>query len=429
MSLQEKFPEILEFWHPSKNGDLTPDNVRPNSKKKVWWYCPIKCEIGGCVHEWESIIHNYKRHPHCYFCDHYLFCKHENFEYKHPELMKFWHPTKNIIKPTEITHGSNKKIWWICDKNCIHEWETTVHHIISGTRCPYCSRNTNKNVCYHNSIEFKFPEIIEFWHPTKNEDLDPAKISAHSHKKVWCLCPIGCEHGCKHEWQTTINEFSRGSRCPYCCVAAKQICYHGSLEFKRPDIAKEWHSKNELKASEVSVGTEKKYWWICSENHEWCAQVDFRTQKNRGCPICVRKTQKKLYEWLHNNFNELEIKSETYFPWSKSRTSKYYYRFDFIITKMNLIIELDGLQHFKDVWKFSPAEITCELDVYKMKQAIKEEYTIIRILQEDVYYNRNNWEEKLNSAIRMYETPSIVFITNKDEYKEHMKEFEQYITY
>lgn len=30
-------PELLEEWDYGKNGELTPDNVYPNSKKKAFW--------------------------------------------------------------------------------------------------------------------------------------------------------------------------------------------------------------------------------------------------------------------------------------------------------------------------------------------------------------------------------------------------------
>jgi hypothetical protein len=45
------YPELVKEWHPTKNGDLTPNNFTHGSHKKVWW----KCNKG---HEWNSIIYN-----------------------------------------------------------------------------------------------------------------------------------------------------------------------------------------------------------------------------------------------------------------------------------------------------------------------------------------------------------------------------------
>jgi len=39
-SLLGRFPKIAKEWHPTKNGDLTPDLVVGGSGKKVWWICP-----------------------------------------------------------------------------------------------------------------------------------------------------------------------------------------------------------------------------------------------------------------------------------------------------------------------------------------------------------------------------------------------------
>ena len=31
-----EYPDIAKQWHPTKNGDITPDSVSPKSKKKYW---------------------------------------------------------------------------------------------------------------------------------------------------------------------------------------------------------------------------------------------------------------------------------------------------------------------------------------------------------------------------------------------------------
>ena len=38
-TLQYKFPEIAKEWHPTLNGDLTPDKVSYGSNKIIWWQC------------------------------------------------------------------------------------------------------------------------------------------------------------------------------------------------------------------------------------------------------------------------------------------------------------------------------------------------------------------------------------------------------
>ncbi|MDA9290288.1 zinc-ribbon domain-containing protein [bacterium] len=35
-SLTETHPEVAKQWHPSLNGDLTPDTLAARNHKKVW---------------------------------------------------------------------------------------------------------------------------------------------------------------------------------------------------------------------------------------------------------------------------------------------------------------------------------------------------------------------------------------------------------
>ena len=52
--LATKFPAIAKQWHPTLNGDLTPDQVTPGSNKRVWWVC-------GEGHVWDAVINNRTR--------------------------------------------------------------------------------------------------------------------------------------------------------------------------------------------------------------------------------------------------------------------------------------------------------------------------------------------------------------------------------
>ncbi|MBC8472882.1 MAG: zinc-ribbon domain-containing protein [Planctomycetes bacterium] len=61
----------------------------------------------------------------------------------------------------------------------------------------------------------------------------------------------------------------------------------------QPSLAKEWHpTKNKyLTSRDVTHGTSRKVWWMCSKGHEWQAKVVNRTHGN-NCPICARNRRK-----------------------------------------------------------------------------------------------------------------------------------------
>lgn len=46
-SLFSLFPELVNQWHPIKNGNLKPDQIVAGSHKKAWWICDK-----GEDHEW-----------------------------------------------------------------------------------------------------------------------------------------------------------------------------------------------------------------------------------------------------------------------------------------------------------------------------------------------------------------------------------------
>jgi very-short-patch-repair endonuclease len=77
-----------------------------------------------------------------------------------------------------------------------------------------------------------------------------------------------------------------------------------------------------------------------------------------------------------------------------------------------LIIECDGAQHFRAIYCWKDPKLTQERDKYKMKCANEHGYSVIRIYQEDVWNNKNNWEENLKSAIKKYDIPTNVYIGN-----------------
>jgi hypothetical protein len=51
----------------------------------------------------------------------------------HPSLAKEWHPTKNGgLRPQDFTHGSGKKVWWICAEE--HAWKAIISNRIGARR-------------------------------------------------------------------------------------------------------------------------------------------------------------------------------------------------------------------------------------------------------------------------------------------------------
>jgi len=204
-----------------------------------------------------------------------------------------------------------------------------------------------------------------------------------------------CNYGCKHEWNTTISQRSgQNTECPYCY--GRVVCKHNSFKYTHPEIAIQWHTfKNgELKAEQFSFGSGQNIWWICEKKHEWLSNISNRCSEKSGCPYCVNKTEQKLYDALIQHY--LQLKQQYKVEWCKNKT---YLPYDFVLAEDKIIIELDGLQHFEQVSNWQSPEETHLNDVYKIKCANENEYSVIRLLQTDVFYDTYDWLMELRENI------------------------------
>lgn len=203
-SLAVTYPNLSTEWHPTKNAELTPNDLTPYSHKSVWW----KCEKG---HEWQAKISNRSAHGRgCPYCSHTLVTVENCLATVNPLLAKEWHLTRNgDLTPYNVNVKTGRTVWWKCDKG--HEWKAKISNRSNGNDCPYCK---GRKVCEDNCLSTINPSLAEEWHPTRNGHLKPAQVTASSNKKVWWQCKNG------HEWEAVIGSRNSGSGCPKCNISS-----------------------------------------------------------------------------------------------------------------------------------------------------------------------------------------------------------------
>lgn len=212
----------------------------------------------------------------------------------YPTLVNEWNYKKNMpLNPIMFTSGSHRKVWWICSHG--HEWTTAIYTRTSGHGCPYCA---GKKVGEDNNLAVKYPNLAKQWHSNKNGKVTPKDVTPGSGKKVWWIC----SHG--HEWKArVVDRAIKGSGCPKCryenwfeTIRKTVLDRSGSLADKYPDLAKQWHpTKNkEVTSNDITPGSDRKVWWICSRGHEWDASVSHRVN-GRGCPKCSYEKRGEIY--------------------------------------------------------------------------------------------------------------------------------------
>ena len=153
-SLSNAYPKIAKEWHPTKNGELFPDSVTPKSGRKVWW-------LGACGHEWEAVISSRTRGVGCPYCSNYkAIAGYNDLATTNPILAEEWNYDKNrSLKPTDVTSGSHKVVWWRCSRG--HEWERTIKDRTSRNGCPYCANQ--KVLSGYNDLLTIYPDIAAEW--------------------------------------------------------------------------------------------------------------------------------------------------------------------------------------------------------------------------------------------------------------------------
>ena len=256
-----------------------------------------------------------------------------------------------------------------------------------GEGCPQCAYQQNGDRCRYtlDVVRKKSNEV----HNGKYTIPDQEYVNKDTPIEI--ICPIHSSF-----WQRPGDHTTNCIGCPKCAIEQNADRRRHTLD----DIRKksiEVHGEKytipdqEYKNSNIPIKIK------CPDHGEFL-QSSGHHLYGHGCPLCKNKTEGKLYMFLKSKLPEHSIEQQKKYDWCKNPETGWYLRFDFVVYE-NIIIELDGDQHIKQVRNWKCPEEQQERDMYKMEQAINNGKHVIRILQRDVWNDRNDWEEKLIQAI------------------------------
>ena len=196
--------------------------------------------------------------------------------------------------------------------------------------------------------------------------------------------------------------------CKYCanqCLCKDDNCISCfTKSFASHPKSQFWSLKNAVTSRSVFISTNKQFIFICEIcHHEFTARLGNVTHGGSWCPFCINKTERLVYRWLIENYEN--VKYQASFEWCKNKQKL---PFDFCIMDYKVIIELDGPQHFKQISNWQNHHITQQRDKFKMQCALEHNYSVIRIKQEDVWFDRIDWKTILHNSIKIYCIPSVV---------------------
>ncbi len=324
-------PKIAAEWDYFKNIGISPEDVLPNSGKKVWW----KCNKG---HEWITSIHDRNKGNGCPYCGGRKVLKGFNDLKKvNPDLATEWNYEKNQeITPEDVMPNSGKNVWWKCNKG--HEWQQKIYHRNNGVNCPICKseRNTSlpefaflyylrnvgidaihsyKSLGYELDIFIPSKRIaIEYdgyyWHKDKiNQDKEKNNLCKKNGIKLYRIreglptlkdysIDYVIEKDKRSELEKVIRRIILEITGEKVIINIKKdaidienmrsfIEKDNSINSLNPVVAREWnYEKNGgLKPEFFAANSGKVVWWKCNKGHEWQTAIQNRN-KGSGCPYC-----------------------------------------------------------------------------------------------------------------------------------------------
>ncbi len=312
-SLAARDPDLALQWHPTRNGELRPDDVVWRCYKKVWWICK-----DDKSHEWLAPVANRSLvGTGCPTCARVN--SENNLEKLFPEIAKEWHPTKNghlypswdpdsqkkkgtkknrRLQPRDFAAYSNVDVYWQCPKFKEHVYSTEISNRTKNRQnCPFCA---HVRVAEDNCLQTNYPSLVKWWHPTRNLPLTPKDVTPGAEKKVWWRCLKSPFHVWQQSVCVVVRSYVAKTRgCPFC--TGRRICQDNNLAAKFPEVSKLWHPVRNasLKPTDFLPGSDVVVWWQCAKNaeHSWKAPVSRvvhnRNTKSRGCKFCSGLETKK----------------------------------------------------------------------------------------------------------------------------------------
>lgn len=380
----------------SLSNSVSPRDVFKSSSKSYYFTCEI------CQHEFSKSLNSTSQGVWCPYCASQKLCDSNKCDmcYKKSFASHYrseWWSALNIVTPRSVFMNTLSKYQFTCDI-CCHNFSSTLNNIVKGNWCPYCAGKICKmkdcSICFGKS--FASHPMSQYW--SDENKFHPWEVASKTHDKYKFVCGR-----CRHAFVASLSHISNGEWCPYCSVPPKQVCDSDACiscfdkSFASHPKAKYWSDSNTTTPRSVLKSSGLKYRFDCDECTSTFTSVLYSVVAGNWCPSCKNKTEKKIHLFLAPKYKDL-IHQPT-FEWCRNPDTGRYLPFDFAIPSLRCIIECDGEQHFRQVWNWASPEEQKKRDLYKIRMAVKNGYTVIRLLQKDVWHDNINWEEMLINGI------------------------------
>jgi very-short-patch-repair endonuclease len=299
---------------------------------------------------------------------------------------------KNRYDYSKVNYINAKtKITIICREH--GEFQQTPSNHLSNYNCQKCAKN----------FQLDTASFIEKAKSIHNDKYDYSKVNyINADTQIIIICR---EHG--EFIQIPDFHINRNCGCPKCSNNVKL------------DLSEFIEKSNKIHCnkydySKVEYNNNRNHIIIICKKHGEFSQIPFLHLLKHGCPSCINKTEYKFYEKIKEIYPT--IKRQYKVEWCKN---KFCLPYDFAIEELKIIIELDGEQHFTQVSNWTSPETQIEKDKYKTECANKNGFSVIRLLQDDVFKDKFDWLNEIQTGVsRITNTQKVqnVFICKNNEY-------------
>lgn len=267
-------------------------------------------------------------------------------------------------------------------KECnFYEYPVSPNSFLNGSRCPKCSKQYRKNTDdFKKEIYNKFGDEYKLHGEYKNANTK-----------------ILIEHKCGYKWNIYPNNVFKLKTCPEC----KKKVLSNKFQMSYDEVKKFVENVDGYILLSKEYTNNRDYLLIQCPSHHIFKMKFNNFQQGQRCPECQEsKGEKAISHYLYRN----DIIFEPQYRIKECR-DKLPLPFDFAIfkdkekTKLNLLIEYDGEQHFRPLRRLNKEKgseqlkKTCLHDLIKTKYCEDNDIKLIRI----PYWEFKNIEKIVSS--------------------------------
>lgn len=277
-------------------------------------------------------------------------------------------------------------------------FQSLYHHVVKSTKCPSCARFNDKL------------SLTDFIHKSRNVHGDKYDYSKVVYVDVATPVTIICKaHG---EFLQRAGSHLQGVRCRQCHIESTRLGKKAFIE-----KAMVIHGDKYDYSKVVYTGNKKPVEVICPNHGSFFIKPNSHISSKGGCTSCRESKGETAVKLFLQKYSIPYIKEYKIHP--------YFYRYDFLIPELNILIEFNGIQHYRPVDKFGGVDAytsTCERDIDKALVAKANGFKLI-ILKYTCLVNNTLEDELIYFLKRIYTCwyringKNIVFKTELDAYK------------